>query len=344
MATPGETHRNRTVASHFVHAALRGAQQQGEHIEDLLARVGIPSSVLDEPLARVSFDQYRGLIQLLWQHLDDEQLGFGRRPIRYGTFALMSRSVIQCATLGAALRRAQRTYALIQDGKPHLRVEEEGDLICVVFDDSQLDDPEHFAAEMMLVTWHRFSSWLIKQQIHLHEVRFNYAAPQYSREYDLTFSAPLRFEAGQTAVCFNTSYLAASVLQDSASLRVFLQNAAHELLWRREYKDLLSSRIRVMFAHDPQGPSLDLRTVAARLGTSSQTLRRHLSIHEGLGFQDVKDQWRRDVSISLLSETGLPIAEIARRIGFSETSAFHHAFKKWTGLTASAYRIRQACG
>jgi len=34
----------------------------------------------------------------------------------------------------------------------------------------------------------------------------------------------------------------------------------------------------------------------------------------------------------------LSINDIAHRAGFTETSTFHRAFKKWTGLTPGAYR------
>jgi AraC-like DNA-binding protein len=39
-----------------------------------------------------------------------------------------------------------------------------------------------------------------------------------------------------------------------------------------------------------------------------------------------------------LREPHLPIGEIAFRLGFSEPSAFHRAFKRWTGWQPLAYR------
>jgi AraC-like DNA-binding protein len=39
-----------------------------------------------------------------------------------------------------------------------------------------------------------------------------------------------------------------------------------------------------------------------------------------------------------LRESRESIAEIAFILGFSEVSAFHRAFKRWTGATPSAYR------
>ena len=39
-----------------------------------------------------------------------------------------------------------------------------------------------------------------------------------------------------------------------------------------------------------------------------------------------------------LSTVMIPANEIAESIGFSEPSAFHRAFRKWTGTTPGAYR------
>jgi AraC-like DNA-binding protein len=47
----------------------------------------------------------------------------------------------------------------------------------------------------------------------------------------------------------------------------------------------------------------------------------------------------------LLSDRALSLAEIAWLLGFSDQSAFHRAFKRWTGLTpASARRAALAGG
>ena len=70
---------------------------------------------------------------------------------------------------------------------------------------------------------------------------------------------------------------------------------------------------------------------------SARTLRRRLE-KEGTSYQRIKDNARRDAAITLLSRTRLPVAEIAVRVGFSDPSAFHRSFKKWTGLAPGEYR------
>ena len=58
--------------------------------------------------------------------------------------------------------------------------------------------------------------------------------------------------------------------------------------------------------------------------------------------QRIKDDLRRDVAIDLLGEASLSVAEVAERVGFNEASAFHRAFKKWTGVSPGAYRRGQS--
>ncbi|MGG8407039.1 helix-turn-helix transcriptional regulator, partial [Streptomyces sp. 12297] len=84
-----------------------------------------------------------------------------------------------------------------------------------------------------------------------------------------------------------------------------------------------------------------LGEVAGRLAVSPATLRRRLGAEE-TSYQQLKDQVRRDAAIAGLAEGGEPIAELAARLGFSEDTAFHRAFRRWTGTTPGAYRTR--CG
>ena len=85
-------------------------------------------------------------------------------------------------------------------------------------------------------------------------------------------------------------------------------------------------------------PSLE--AIAAQWAMAPQTLRRHLR-EEGRGFQQIKDELRRDAAIACLAEPGLTLPEIAQRLGFSEASTFHRAFKKWTGVAPGEYRQTQ---
>jgi AraC-like DNA-binding protein len=81
----------------------------------------------------------------------------------------------------------------------------------------------------------------------------------------------------------------------------------------------------------------DVATIALALNLSTRTLVRRLQA-EGTNFLQVKDQLRRDITLRLLLESQQPVEDIATQIGFESLTAFHRAFKTWTGTTPMAFR------
>ncbi|HSV35625.1 MAG TPA: AraC family transcriptional regulator, partial [Ramlibacter sp.] len=59
---------------------------------------------------------------------------------------------------------------------------------------------------------------------------------------------------------------------------------------------------------------------------------------EGVTFKSVVDQARKELAIGYLSNSKLPVVDIAERVGFSEATNFRKAFRRWTGKVPSDYR------
>jgi len=59
---------------------------------------------------------------------------------------------------------------------------------------------------------------------------------------------------------------------------------------------------------------------------------------EHTSFQRVRDTLRRDVAVSALARGDASIEALSERLGFSEPSAFHRAFRRWTGATPRSYQ------
>ena len=81
----------------------------------------------------------------------------------------------------------------------------------------------------------------------------------------------------------------------------------------------------------------DFATLARQCHLSEATLRRRLD-DEGASYRVILDDLRRDLAIGLLGDARLSIADVAAALGFAETSAFHRAFRKWTGARPGEYR------
>jgi len=102
-----------------------------------------------------------------------------------------------------------------------------------------------------------------------------------------------------------------------------------------------TGHLRRLLGEELCGGDPTLEHMAARLHMSARTLHRRLE-EEGTAFRHVVAEVRRETAERHLAERDLPIGEIGYLLGFSETSAFHRAFKRWTGWRPLAYRRAHA--
>ncbi|MFI9203760.1 AraC family transcriptional regulator ligand-binding domain-containing protein [Streptomyces sp. NPDC053048] len=332
-----------TLAVHHVRAALGGAHRLGIDTVPLLQQAGIPPLLPGDDRARVSAEQFAGLIRALHRATGDEFLGLGPAPSRPGTFAMMCHACLGCRDLGTAIRRAARFYGLFPGG-PALALEREDDEAFFTLRDDLRDLPEgRFAAECVLAVWHRLAGWLTGRRIPLLRVGFACPAPPHADEYATVFGCPVRFGAVRTGAAFDARWLAAPLVRDEESLRELLRGAPAGLMGRRDDRTTVTEQVRRAFVRalrEGRPPRLpEVAQLAARLAVSPATLRRRLR-EEGTSYRLLMDQVRRDAAITGLTEGREPIAELAARLGFSEDTAFHRAFRRWTGVTPGTYRLR----
>jgi AraC-like DNA-binding protein len=99
----------------------------------------------------------------------------------------------------------------------------------------------------------------------------------------------------------------------------------------------LDARLRQAICDELRLGQLSLETVAKRLGTPPRTLQRRLR-QEGTSFAEMADRLRRDLAERYLRDRRLSVAETAFLVGFSDVSAFHRAFVRWTGKTPRTFQ------
>jgi AraC-like DNA-binding protein len=130
------------------------------------------------------------------------------------------------------------------------------------------------------------------------------------------------------------------VVQDERSIKEFLRTAPENIVTKYKNGSSVSARIRRRLRQRLPGEVPDFDTLAAELNMTAATLRRRLH-EEGATYQGIKDQLRRDLAISYLSDSDRSVVDIALELGFSERSAFHRAFQKWTGASPGEFRRGQ---
>lgn len=76
--------------------------------------------------------------------------------------------------------------------------------------------------------------------------------------------------------------------------------------------------------------------LASGLAMSERSLRRRLA-EQGTGYRQLTDLWRAERAAQLL-RSGLRAAEVADRLGFSDSSSFSKAFRRWHGVSPEGFR------
>jgi AraC-like DNA-binding protein len=196
-----------------------------------------------------------------------------------------------------------------------------------------------FAHELLLMLLHGVSCWLVGRRIPILRAEFSYAEPVHSAEYRLMYCAALAFNRPNTFIVFEESYLGLPVVQNERSIKDFLRTAPENILLKYKNGSSLTARVRRRLRQCLPGEVPDFEGLAGELNMTPATIRRRLH-EEGASYQSIKDQHRRDLAISYLSHSSRSVMDIALELGFSERSAFHRAFRKWTGASPGEFRRR----
>lgn len=327
-----------SVAVYFLNAMVHALRDQPEQRDGHLLAVGIDPALLDQPQERVPAKAFARLWLDLIHALDDEFFRLDSHGMPIGSFALICRGLVQEPNLEKALRQCLGNFALfLRDLRGSFSVRGGRAVISV---QSSIEDPltRVYAEETYLVLVVGLLCWLAGRRIVIDRTELAVARP--SQEDDTLLWGPdLRLGSGRTEVEFDNAYLRLPVVQDVAALKTFLRTAPQGLVIRFRNQNGLVAEVYRHLRARRYGQWPTLTALAERQGLSASSFRRQLE-REGRSYQQIKDEVRRAMAFERLREGSLSIAEIAEQTGFQEPSAFHRAFKKWTGHSPGSYRSR----
>ncbi|MFO7552082.1 MAG: AraC family transcriptional regulator [Haliea sp.] len=334
------------LPTRFVRTLVRMVEERGHDPGAVLAAAGLDFDPRDETAGgyrdQVSAMEYSRVYQQVLRLLQDATFGVTRSDLAApGAFRMMCYCIISCRNLGHAIQRAAEFYRTFFDEQSQLYANFSDDTARVGYlHRSGPEQPAVAAAEVYgLSLWHRFFGWLCGRPLPLQRVDFQGSEAASADKYRDLFQAPLYFDQPRDLLYFDASCLAWPVVHTEHSLDEFLRTAPYQLLLMdaRSAKDRLSAQVRAMLGHDFQQGVPGFETISQALNMSPPTLRRKLR-REGTTFQALKDEARSEAACLALDRPELSIQEVALQLGFTDPSAFHRAFRKWSGQTPGQYR------
>lgn len=330
-----------TASNHYISEYFHIAEQRGLDAAALLQQCGIDRQIIDAPQCRVESDKLARFLVGLWDAFEDESATLSDSPIPRGSFYMMGKLTLHEANLGKVFAQIQRFYSLITKAFS-LSLNVEGDKAvfrCEMHSPEM--DPRHLFAEINLMGWHRYCSWLIAENIPLSEVCFSYPEPPEVGEYTYLFPGKHVFNQPYMGFSFHKKYLERELVQNLSALKIFMNQCPYLLFIQPKTDFSLTSDVKNLFKKAGQEGFPTVENTAAQLHMAKRTLNRKLK-QEGTSFQKIKDLVRRDRAVNYLTRHSLSVTEVAEKIGFSDPAVFARAFRGWTGLSPREYRDKHS--
>lgn len=328
-----------TLPQQVIARVCAGVAFLGLDITPALTRVGIEPAKLDDLPARVPLK----LLYDLWEAVVEEtgESGIGLRlsqqirPEMYEVFGFVLRS---SATLGDALLRATRFMRLVTD-MIELSFQLEGERAVLTHRPLYPELLHRESSEFILGAIGAIARQITQQHLVPMEVRFTHDAPPDLTHHERIFEAPVAFRQPHNGYVFSSALLHLPIVGSDSKLCDELVQQAEQMLQRLPKAGDLSRRVQELISAELRGGNPSAESIADHLGMHPKTLSRRLKA-EGTSHQQLLDQLRYELAERYLRQPALSIGEVAFLLGYSDTSSFNKAFKRWTAMAPQAYRQR----
>jgi len=304
----------------------------------LLAQAGFELKDLDGPDARAPLRKTGRLWKYALAATGDPAFGVKlARHYTYTTFHSLGYGMSASSTLKEAFERAQRYFRVVSDA--------------VEFQFSRHDDEYHLILEpttevpvesidALVGIFLRMCRLLAGREFAPLSIELCRSRPAVTEEFERSWRAPIQFGAGQNRLRFERAGIERILDSGNPELAQVSDAISARYLARLErfniegqVRELLTQRLC------RSEPTQD--QVARQLNMSARTLQRKLS-DSGTTFKEILDETRHALALAYLSASEFSVGEITQRLGFSSSSSFTRAFRRWTGVSPSDWRTLSA--
>lgn len=328
-----------TVLSSWGRAIRRALDRAGLDSGALFAEAGLDLAALDDPNARYPLRNTTRLWALAVQASGDPAFGLAvAGQVTQTTFHALGYALSASSTLREGFERIVRYFRLVTDAVD-LEFSEQGGEYC--FRLSPLPGPVQPAPESVdafISLFVRFCRSRLGREFSPLSVSLRRAAPADASGFERILRCPIAFGSEDNAIWFPREPFERRLEDANPELARHHDEIVLAYLARFDRENLRARVRAVLTALLPTGlPSAE--TVADSLHLSLRSLQRKLA-EEGSSYDALLNDTRRELALSYLQDRRYSMGEITFLLGFSDTSSFTRAFRRWAGCSPSQYRER----
>jgi AraC-like DNA-binding protein len=321
---------------------LEAVERAGGRPERVLAKAGLVMAELRRPDRAIELRAMVALFEAAAEESGDDFFGLhlGQSvPLR--SLGELSYVVLNAPDVGTAMRNLERYLGLYMTGAS-VSIDIEAGLVKhrLLFDDPSLFPRRQFV-ELNAAMAHDLLKSVAGSDWSPDHVQFEHDPPRSVDEYTAVFGAPVRFGCSTSCLAYDAEWMTRPVLGADRSLLPIVEKHVREILGRSAGESDLAAAVGESVAECLCDGSPSISVIARGLAMSARTLQRRLE-ESGTCFRDIVDDVRRRLAAEYLRDDDTSVTEVSFLLGYSELSAFHHAFRRWTGSTPRLYRKRLA--
>jgi AraC-like DNA-binding protein len=309
-------------------------KQSGIGIEQWLASQRLDLAQLLEADARVSLQQFDGLMKTVIENHGFEDLGLsvGKRLeiAHHGDFGL---AILNSATVRQVLDFHVK-FLPIRVPLIKLNYHIEGGQTHVVLTDEHWQGGLHRAVieavMIAIVNMLHAIRFQDNSQLLIDIVKFDYTKPNYAQKYQYIRAAQLEFDKPNCSLLFSKQFMDKPLASaDHFSFQRAILNCQKELNSYLQQNLNIEDRVSKLLRQD-DGVALSLDDIAENLHISKRSLHRFLK-KEGTSFKLLLQKIKADRAMMLFQQ-GKTVTEVAFLLDYSDCANFRRAFKTWFGV------------
>lgn len=340
----------KTVSVIWVKGLLQAASLQGVSEQAVLSSAGLPAESLSVAGDRISLSD----TLLLWRAAEslsaDPLFGFNMGKYLQPThFQLIAFTMLSSETLASAIEKILKYQRLISDGgafslvQKTLEVQDTSGQELPELDSSSistlvyrptLSNFSYHQIDAVMAVVAGFMNWLLGRNDVVLAVHLQHDFQQGLNQYNDFYKAPVLLNQSDNSLLFDSKLLKQRLPGFDKNLE-----SMHEQMANGQLKRLLDPSVVTLVQEQliASGFEVNRDVIAKNMAMSGRSLQRKLQ-QEGSSFQQLLDELRHQRSLLLLQDKDLSLADVAQQLGFSESSTFYRAFKRWQGVTPGEYR------
>lgn len=319
-------------------------EMQGGDVDSIFGNSGIAPDMAGAPTLKLKLASYCRVFEEAARQIRSGQFGAGNFGLWFGQqfkprdLGMWGYAAVSAPTLGVALDNLVRLFHHHQESSSMRLVKSADGMMRLEYQIYSSEIVERRQdAELSLGMFSNVIRDCGGPRWAPAEVHFEHPRPEFWKEHETAFDAPVYFSQPTNALLFRPELLDRPMPGSNLQLMSMMQTCLELLGSNRNGDEGLVDRVKTAIRVSLPNGYPALEQIAHELRVTSASIQRDLA-EQGMTYKDAVELTRQSMARMYLEQRQLPLTEIALLLGYSELSAFTRAFTRWTGLSPRAFR------